>query len=71
VPGLTSPPTPEQIEGDIKGTLSVTEEARSRPNATVLDNTSLTQDQTATAVDRWILERLDGGACERYDGQQA
>ena len=71
VPGLMSSPTPEQIEGHQKGTLAITEEARSRPNATVLDNTHLTEDQTATAVDRWILERLDGVACEHDHGRQA
>lgn len=71
VPGLLNLPTPEQIEGHHKGTVAITEEARSRPNATVLDNTLMTQDQTAAAVDRWILERLDDGGREGDDGRPA
>lgn len=71
VPGLLTTPTPDQIEGNIRATQSILVEARQRPNATVLDSTDLTQHQTAAVVDRWILERLDGDAPERDDGQRA
>ena len=60
LPGVVAPPTPESISMALHGTRFITEEAHSRPNATVLDNTNLTRDQTVPTVDRWIMERLDG-----------
>ncbi len=59
VPGLLNVPAAEQIKGHVNGSLSMTDEARDRANATVMDNTQMIQDETASAVDRWILERLD------------
>lgn len=70
VPGLLKPPTPEEIEGHARAAQSIVEEARQRPNATILDNTGLTQSHTAAVVDRWILERLDGDTRERDDGHE-
>ena len=71
VPGLLSAPTPDQMEGHIRAAQSIVEEGRQRPNATVLDNTDQTPQQTAAIVDRWILERLGGDIPERDVGQRA
>jgi len=54
-----SEPPPESITNALNGTNHIVEEANSRPNATVLDTTNLTQYETTSMVDRWILERLD------------
>jgi broad-specificity NMP kinase len=54
-----SPVTAEYIEESIRGTRLLKEEMESRPNATVLDTTGYSRDQTVSAAERWILERLD------------
>ena len=56
--GLTRPPTPESISNALNQARWITQEASSRSNATVLDTTNLTRDQTILKADRWILERL-------------
>jgi len=53
-------PTPESISNALNQNRWITEGAGSRPNATVLDTTHLTRDQTTSIADRWILERIDG-----------
>ena len=58
--GVMKPPTPESISSALNQARFITEEAHSRPNATVLYTTNLTRDQTISKVDRWILDRLDG-----------
>ena len=54
-----NPPTAEGIEEALSATRIMKEEAETYPNVTVLDTTTLTLDQTVSASERWILERLD------------
>ena len=58
--GTTGPPTPESISNALNQARFIAEEASSRSNATVLDTTNLSRDETISTVDNWILERLDG-----------
>ncbi len=54
------PPTEESINNAIKESRWINEGAGERPNATILDTTDWTREQTISTANRWILERLDG-----------
>jgi len=58
--GAMKSPTPESINNALHQARWITEGAGSRQNATVLDTTNLTRDQTISTADRWILERIEG-----------
>ena len=53
-----SPPTPQDVDKCVSATRYISEEASSRSNATVLDTTHQTRDQTISAAESWILDRL-------------